>query len=86
MLIWNKNNSVSPLTTHSDIKNVSKILNKKMIINKIKTINVEYKKLFKKKPKIAVLGMNPHNAEFRENSEEKKNYYSCNKTIKKTKV
>ena len=85
MLIWNNKNSVSPITTHFDIKDISKIINKKMIINKIKTINVQYKKLFKKKPKIAVLGMNPHNAEFRENSEEKKIIIPAIKQLKKLK-
>ena len=28
------------------------------------------------KPKIAILGLNPHNAEFRKNSEEVKNYFT----------
>ena len=85
MLIWNKSNSVSPITTHLDIKDVSKVLNKKIIINKVKTINIQYKKLFKKKPKIAVLGMNPHNAEFRKNSEEKKIIIPAIKKLKKLK-
>ena len=31
----------------------------------------------RKKPKIAIMGLNPHNAELRTNSEEK-NYHSCN--------
>ena len=39
MLIYNKNLSVSPLTTHLPIKRVSKCINKKMIIEKIKLIN-----------------------------------------------
>ena len=43
------------------------------------------KNFSKKKPKIAVLGMNPHNAEFRENSEEKKIIIPAIKQLKKLK-
>ena len=60
MLIYNKNLSVSPLTTHLPIKRVSKYINKKMIIEKIKLINEFYKKYSNKQPKIAVTGLNPH--------------------------
>ena len=45
MLIRNKSFSVSPLTTHVDIKRVSKNLNTKIIIDKIKTIHNWYKKI-----------------------------------------
>ena len=72
MLIQNKKLSVSPVTTHIDIKNISKKIDKKIIINKIKTIDKWYKKQYNKKPKIGILGLNPHNAELRKNSEEKK--------------
>ena len=60
MLIYNKNLSVSPLTTHLPIKKVSKYVNKKMIIEKIKLINEFYQKYSNKKPQIAVTGLNPH--------------------------
>ena len=72
MLIRNKKFAVSPITTHIDIKNVSKNLKSQIIINKIFTIHKFYKKFFKKKPKIGILGLNPHNAEMKRNSEEKK--------------
>ena len=72
MLIYNQKFSVSPLTTHLDIKEISKKITPALIINKIKTLNQWYKKKLKKKPKIAVLGLNPHNAELRKNSEEKR--------------
>ena len=72
MLIYNKKFSVCPLTTHLDIKEISKKITPALIINKIKTLNQWYKKKLKKKPKIAVLGLNPHNAELRKNSEEKR--------------
>lgn len=72
MMIYNKLLSVVPITTHIKLKNVHKRLNKTIIINKIKTLNNYYYKLFKKKPRIAVLGVNPHNSEFRKNSEEQR--------------
>ena len=60
MLIFNKKLSVSPITTHIDLKKVNKKINKNLIINNVKSINNFYKKKFKKKPKIGVLGINPH--------------------------
>ena len=60
MLIYNKNISVCPLTTHMPLKYVAKNINKKNIIKKIKLIDNFYKTMFHKKPKIAVLGLNPH--------------------------
>ena len=49
MLITNKKLAVSPVTTHIDLKDVPKKLNKKLIISKIKSIDKNYKKIFKKK-------------------------------------
>ena len=61
MLIYNKKLSVCPLTTHLPIKNVAKEINKKLILEKIKILNEFYKKkLHIKKPRIAILGLNPH--------------------------
>ena len=60
MLIYNKNLSVCPLTTHVPIKSVAKKINQKLIIDKIKLINNFYKQKLKLKPSIAVLGLNPH--------------------------
>ena len=40
MLIRNKKFSVSPITTHLDLKDVSKKINNKIIVNKIKTIDL----------------------------------------------
>ena len=60
MLIFNKNLSVCPLTTHVPLKSVSKQINKKIIAEKIKLIDNFYRKFLKKKPKIAVVGLNPH--------------------------
>ena len=72
MLIYNKNLSVSPLTTHIQIKKIAGSITKKNIENKIITINNFFYKTLKIKPKIGVLGLNPHNYELRNNSEEKK--------------
>ena len=82
MLIKNKDLIVSPITTHLD-KSISKNLNKKMLVDKILIINSWYKKIFKTKPKFAVLGLNPHNAELRKNSEEKKIIMPAINKIKK---
>ena len=60
MLIYNKKLSVMPLTTHIPIKYVSKEIKRKVIFNKINKVNNFYKKILKKKIKIAVLGLNPH--------------------------
>ena len=72
MLISNEKISVCPITTHIDLQDVSKRINGKVIIEKIKTIDAWYKKIKKKKSKICLLGLNPHNSEFRKNSIEQK--------------
>ena len=60
MLIFNKNLSVCPLTTHLPIKLVSKKINKQNLRNKIILIQDFYKRFFNKKPRMGVLGLNPH--------------------------
>ena len=70
MMIYNKKLSVVPLTTHIKIKNISKEINVSLIVKKINTLNLFYKKIFKKKPRIGILGLNPHNSELSKNSEE----------------
>ena len=60
MLIYNKNISVCPVTTHLPLKKVVKKINPKIIIEKIDLINNFYKKKLGIKPRIAVLGLNPH--------------------------
>jgi len=72
MMIYNKKLSVIPLTTHLEIKNITNTINSNLIEKKILTLNKSYYKLFKKKPKIAILGLNPHNSENRVNSFENK--------------
>jgi len=60
MLIYNKELSVCPITTHLPLKLVTKKINEKLIFDKIKLINSFYKKNFSIIPKIAILGVNPH--------------------------
>ena len=60
MLIYNKNLSVCPLTTHLPIKQVAQKINKKSINEKVILINNFYKNFLGFTPKIAVLGLNPH--------------------------
>ncbi len=60
MLIYNKNLSVCPLTTHIPLKKVHKKINKRNIYNKVKLIDSFYKKKRNVRPNIAVLGLNPH--------------------------
>ncbi len=83
MMIHNKKISVVPLTTHIDIKKVSRKINSTFIQRKIKVLNKSYKKLFKKKPKIGVLGLNPHNSELKKKSEEILHIIPAIKKLKK---
>ena len=72
MLIWNKKLSVCPITTHIRVKDIHKKISQKVILTKINFLNKNFKLVFKRKPKIGILGLNPHNAEMSSNSEEKK--------------
>jgi len=60
MLIFNKNLSVSPITTHLPLKNVHKEISKQKIYMQVKLINNFYKIKFNKVPRIAITGLNPH--------------------------
>ena len=60
MLIYNKNLSVCPMTTHLPLKLVTKNITKKLLKEKIQLIHNFYRKHFKFNPKIAVTGLNPH--------------------------
>tara|TARA_E500000178_G_scaffold353125_1_gene418211 strand:- start:420 stop:1385 length:966 start_codon:yes stop_codon:yes gene_type:complete len=86
MLIKSNRLTVCPITTHIDIKDISKKLKQNLIINKIKTINKWYKKNEKKIPKIGILGLNPHNAELRKNSEEIRHIIPSIRKLRKLKI
>ena len=86
MLIYNKDLSVSPITTHLPISKVSKNIEKKIIISKILLISNFYKKYFFKKPKIAITGLNPHCENFFKLSEETKIIKPALKILKNKKI
>ena len=72
MLIFNQKLSVCPVTTHLPLKLVSKKIDQKTIENKIILIQNFYKQVLNKKPKIGVLGLNPHcESVLRRNEDEK---------------
>ena len=72
MLIYNKNLSVCPITTHLPIKLITKKINKKDIIAKVSLISNFYKQRFGQKPKVAILGLNPHCESIHEYNEDEK--------------
>jgi len=86
MIIYNKNLSVCPITTHIRVARISKQISKKLIVNKLMTVNKFFVKKLKYKPKIGLLGLNPHNDELRKNSEEKKIIIPVIKKLKKKKI
>jgi len=83
MLIYNKELSVCPLTTHLPLKHVAKKINKKNIIEKIELIEEFYKLQIKKKPNIAVIGLNPHCESIDKFNEDEKIIYPTIKYLKK---
>ncbi len=88
MLIRNKKLSVIPITTHIGVKQISRKISLIKIINKVKTAEFWFKYHFNRKPKIGILGLNPHNAELRKGSEENKIIIPAIKKLKilKTKI
>ena len=60
MLIYNKKLSVCPVTTHLPLKLVAKKITQGKIKEKIIIINDFYQKFLGFKPRIAVIGLNPH--------------------------
>ena len=85
MLIYNNELSVVPLTTHIPVKKISGTINKKMIVEKVKTVNSFYKKIFKKKAIIGITGLNPHCYTSDSQNEEKKIIRPAIRELKKKK-
>ena len=83
MLIYNKELSVCPLTTHLPIKFVSKNISKSLIIEKAILINNFYVKNIGIKPKIGVTGLNPHCESIHKFNEDKKIIIPAIKYLKK---
>tara|TARA_B100001248_G_C27355150_1_gene443410 strand:+ start:247 stop:1209 length:963 start_codon:yes stop_codon:yes gene_type:complete len=86
MLIYNSMLSVSPITTHIPIKNVSKNINKKIILNNVIKINNFYKEKLNKIPRFAILGLNPHCETTDNFSEEDKIIRPAIKYLKKKEI
>ena len=85
MIIYNKNLSVCPLTTHLPIKHVSKKIDKLEIINKVKLIDSFWKEKFNRKVKIGVTGVKPHCESIDSFNEDKKIILPTIKKLKKLK-
>ena len=86
MLIFNNNLSVCPTTTHIPLKLVSKKIKMKNIINNALNIDHFYKKYLRIKPRIALMGMNPHCESKYKNNEEKKIIKPAIKKLKLKKI
>ncbi len=86
MLIFNQKLSVSPLSTHIPIKDVTNRVKKKIIIKKILEINKFYKTCLKIRPRIAITGLNPHCETFKGINKEKKEIIPAIKYLSKKKI
>ena len=85
MLIYNKELSVCPLTTHLPLKLVPKKISKKLIKEKVIIIDKFFKKNFGYKPKIGITGLNPHCESVLKFNEDDKIIKSAIKLLKKEK-
>ena len=85
MLLYNRNFSVCPLTTHVEIKNIEKLITKNRIVKTVLNIkNFFIKK--NKKINIEILGLNPHaGKDFKNDTIEKKIIIPAIKTLNKSK-
>ena len=83
MLIYSKDLSICPITTHLPLKFVSKNINKKMIFEKTKLLNDFYKNQIGFKPKIAVTGLNPHCESVSKYDEDNKIIFPAIKKLKR---
>ena len=83
MLIYNKDLSVSPLTTHIAVKKISSQITKKKIFHQVILIKKFYKSFLKKNINIAITGLNPHCESNYNDSEEKKIIYPAIKNLNK---
>ena len=86
MLIYNKQLSVCPVTTHLPLRNVSRSINRNIIQDKINLVNDFYLKYLKLKPRIAVTGLNPHCESILKFNEDEKIIKPAIKTMKKRNI
>ena len=83
MLIYNKDLSVCPITTHLPLKLVSTKINQKIILDKIVLVENFFIKNIGIKPKIAVTGLNPHCESILKNNEDNEIILPAIKKLKK---
>ena len=83
MLIFNKELSVCPITTHLPLKLVTKTINQRLIKEKAFLINKFFIKNIGMKPKIGVAGLNPHCESIHKFNEDKKIVLPAIKKLKK---
>jgi 4-hydroxythreonine-4-phosphate dehydrogenase len=74
------------VTTHIPLGQVNKKINQYEIVKKVKVINNFYKKVFRKKPNFAILGLNPHNFSSSKKCEEKEIIVKSIKSLIKLKI
>ena len=84
MLIYNKKLSVCPVTTHLPLKLVAKKISKKLIKEKIIIIDSFYKNILGFRPKIGVVGLNPHCESILKFNEDTKIIFPAIQSLKKT--
>ncbi len=63
MMMYSERIRVVLLTTHIPLREVPDKVKKENIVAKLELIDREYRRLFKKKPTVGVLGLNPHAGE-----------------------
>ena len=86
MIIYNNKLSVSPITTHLPLKNVTKKITIRSIVDKTLLIKKFFLKYLNKNPKFAILGLNPHCETNDKISEEKKIIIPAVKILKRKKL
>ena len=84
MLIYNKELSVCPITTHLPLKSVVNNIDKRNLIKKIKLVNNFFKKNLKIEAKIGVAGLNPHCESINRYNEDDKIIRPIIKSLKKS--
>ena len=63
MMLYSKSIKVALLSTHVPLSTVPDLVKKESVKAKVELIVREFKRLFKKEPKVGVLGLNPHAGE-----------------------
>ena len=83
MLIYNEKLSVCPVTTHLPLKLVTKEISERAIKEKVNIINNFYKKFLMFKPRIGIVGLNPHCESINKFNEDQKILVPAIKSLKK---